>query len=157
MDTNIREIIQNALKDWIEGLKGDDKEIELEHMKQLAPIIIDLQSIGARFDIRDFIYIRGVLSGSYNTVNNIIENYPLEKDENLKIKNYMVVGIEKIVEALEGDEVFEDGSKNVVNEGLFIEAYKNMVVETWTINKNLIFEGRQTKEELEKDLGEKED
>jgi hypothetical protein len=157
MDKNIRETILNALKVLVKELEGDDKEIEMEHMKRLAPIIVDLQSIGARFDIRDFIYIRNVLNSSYNIVNGTIENYPLEKDENMEIKNYVVVGLEKLIEALEGDEVFEDGSKNVINEKLFMEAHKNLVVETWMIHKSLVFEGRQTKEELEKDLSEKED
>lgn len=154
MVDSIRETVRDALKKLYEELEGDDKELNLSHMKKLSSIVVDLQSLGARMNIRDFVYLQDVLGSSYGIIEAILKKYPLTKDETKEIKNYLIAGLENFVDALEKEEVFEDNSKNIINERQFMEGYKNLIVNTWVFHKNLVVEGRISKEELKKESNE---
>lgn len=148
MVDSIREIFKDALKKLYEELDVDDTELNSSHMKKLSSIVTDLQSLGARMNIRDFVYLQDVLGSSYNIIETTLQKYHLTKDETKEIKKHLITGLKNFVDALELEEAFEDNSKNIINERQFMEAYKNLIVDTWVIHTNLVVEGRITKEEL---------
>lgn len=151
MVDTIKETVKDALKDLYEELEKSNKELELSHMKKITTIANDVASLGARMNIRDFVYLQDILITSLNINLNMIKKYHLKKDENKAIKTFLTIGLKKVVEALEKEEMYEDHTTNIINDRLFMEAYKNLVVEPWIFHKNLIIEGRITREELKKE------